>query len=166
VGRQETMDRLLERVSPDVEKGHCQRTVIEGLGGVGKTQMALEALYRVRDQGPQCSVFWVPAGDLTSLENAYHEIGQKLQVPGIEEDGADVKSLVKKAMSRERCSRWLLTVDNADDVRLLFGKAALCDYLPFNPQSSVSFSGPETTKPWRSLTFFRGTSLRLQIERH
>jgi hypothetical protein len=46
VGRQEMMDWLLERVSPDVEKGHCQWTAIEGLGGVGKTQMALEVAYR------------------------------------------------------------------------------------------------------------------------
>jgi hypothetical protein len=134
------MDRLLERVSPDVEKGHCRWTAIEGLGGVGKTQMALEAAYRVRDQDPQCSVFWVPAVDVTNFENAYREIGQKLQVSGIEEDGADVKSLVKKAMSHERCSRWLLIVDNADDVGLLFGTAALCDYLPFNPQGSVLFT--------------------------
>jgi hypothetical protein len=43
-------------------------------------------------------------------------------------------------MSHERCSRWLLIVDNTDDVGLLFGTAALCDYLPFNPQGSVLFT--------------------------
>jgi hypothetical protein len=96
------MDRLLERVPPNVDKDNCQRTAIKGLGGVGKTQMALEAGFRVRDQHQNCSVFWVPAVDITSFENAYREIGQKLQVPGIEDDGADIKSLVKNAMSQER----------------------------------------------------------------
>ena len=72
------MDRLLETVPPDVDKDSCQRTAIEGLGGVGKTQMALEAAFRVSDQDQNCSVFWVPAVDITSFENAYREIGQKL----------------------------------------------------------------------------------------
>ncbi|KAK5215165.1 hypothetical protein LTS03_011272 [Exophiala xenobiotica] len=140
VGRREMMDRLLDRVPPDVERDHCQRTTIEGLGGVGKTQMALETAYRVRDQYPNCSVFWVPAVDVTSFENAYREIGQKLQVAGIEEDGADIKSLVKNAMNQERCGSWLLIIDNADGVELLSGAAALCDYLPSSPRGSIMFT--------------------------
>jgi len=123
------MDRLLERVPPDVDKDSCQRTAIEGLGGVGKTQVALEAAFRVRDQHPHCSVFWAPAVDFTSFENAYQEIGQKLQVPGIEEDGADIKLLVKNAMSQESYGSWLLIIDNADDVELLFGTTALWDFV-------------------------------------
>jgi len=134
------MDRLLERVPPNVDKDNCQRTAIKGLGGVGKTQMALEAAFRVRDQHQNCSVFWVPAVDITSFENAYREIGQKLQLPGIQDDGADIKSLVKNAMSQESCGSWLLIIDNADDVELLFGTTALCDYLPSSPQGSILFT--------------------------
>jgi hypothetical protein len=69
------MDRLLEIVPPNVDRDSCQRTAIEGLGGVGKTQMALEAAFRICDQYLNCSVFWVPAVDITSFENAYREIG-------------------------------------------------------------------------------------------
>jgi tetratricopeptide (TPR) repeat protein len=134
------MDQLLERIPPDVERDYCQRTAIEGLGGVGKTQMALEAAYRVRERDPHCSVFWVPAVDVTSFENAYREIGQRLQVPGIEEHGVDVKSLVKNAMNQDSYGRWLLIVDNVDDMELFFGPAALCDYLPSSPQGSILFT--------------------------
>src|SRR5581483_3092175 len=119
----------------------CQRTVIEGLGGVGKTQIALEAAFRVRDQDRDCSVFWVPAIDATTFEKAYREIGQALGLGEIEDDEADVKSLVKAALSREDSRRWLLIVDNADDEELLFGNTkasnddttdSLEGYLPFN----------------------------------
>ncbi|KAF5531533.1 hypothetical protein FMEXI_12925 [Fusarium mexicanum] len=45
-------------------------TIFQGLGGVGKTQIALEAAYRLRDTDPFRSVFWVPAMDAMTFENA------------------------------------------------------------------------------------------------
>jgi hypothetical protein len=53
---------------------------IVGLGGVGKTQIALETAFRIRDKYPDCSVFWVPAINTTSFEAAYRDIGRKLQL--------------------------------------------------------------------------------------
>ena len=55
----------------------------------------------MRDQHQHCSVFWVPAADATSFENAYREIGGLLGVEGIDEDKADVKVLVKVALPRK-----------------------------------------------------------------
>ncbi len=37
VCRDSILQQLLERIPPDAEKDDCQRTAIEGLGGVGKT---------------------------------------------------------------------------------------------------------------------------------
>lgn len=118
----------------------CQRTAIVGLGGVGKTQIALEAAFRVRDQYPGCSIFWVPAVDATSFENAYREIGRQLGIKGIDEDKADVKTLVREALGRESSGHWLLIVDNADDPDLLFGDTALSDCLPFSLKGSILFT--------------------------
>ncbi|RYO81839.1 hypothetical protein DL763_008436 [Monosporascus cannonballus] len=52
VGRDSILEQLLERIPPSANRDDCQRTAIEGLGGVGKTQVALEAAYCVRDQHP------------------------------------------------------------------------------------------------------------------
>src|SRR2546421_12004189 len=36
----------------------CERVAITGLGGVGKTQIALEFVHQLRESQPDCSVFW------------------------------------------------------------------------------------------------------------
>ncbi|KAM5357330.1 hypothetical protein ACJZ2D_016378 [Fusarium nematophilum] len=140
VGREDILRLLLDRIPPSVNKNACQRTVIEGLGGVGKTQIALEAAYRLRHAHPLCSVFWVPAIDATTFENAYRYIGQVLGVAGIDEDKADVKALVKTALSDKDAGQWLLIVDNADDPKLMFGPVGLSDHLPSSMDGSILFT--------------------------
>ncbi|RFU73729.1 kinesin light chain [Trichoderma arundinaceum] len=141
VGRETYLSQLLERIRPESNEDDCQITAIEGLGGVGKTQIALEAAYLVYNEQSDCScsVFWVPAVDGTSFENAYRDIGKKMMVQGINEDKADVKQLVKDALSNSNDS-WLLIIDNADDTSLLFGINGLSDYLPFSRKGSIFFT--------------------------
>ncbi|ORY56847.1 uncharacterized protein BCR38DRAFT_490295 [Pseudomassariella vexata] len=83
-----------------------------------------------------CSVFWVPAVDAISFENAYREVGQALGVR-LEDDKADVKLLVKAALEYERIGSWLLVVDNADDLKLV---TELSKYLPSSRKGSVLFT--------------------------
>ncbi|KAK3345902.1 hypothetical protein B0T25DRAFT_265507 [Lasiosphaeria hispida] len=61
------MERLLAELPPDTSPKDCQRVVIVGLGGIGKTQIALEAMYCICDQDPDCNLFWVPAAKHRSL---------------------------------------------------------------------------------------------------
>ncbi|KAK0717692.1 hypothetical protein B0T26DRAFT_854799, partial [Lasiosphaeria miniovina] len=139
VGRHSILEQLLQRIPPNTNKDNCQRTIIEGLGGVGKTQVALEAAYRVCRDHTDCSIFWVPAVDTISFENAYRNIGQKLGIRGIDDDDADSKSLVKRALG-ESSDSWLLIVDNADDIELVFGSRespGFTKYLPFSRNGSI-----------------------------
>ncbi|KAI3343673.1 hypothetical protein F4824DRAFT_440720 [Ustulina deusta] len=140
VGRDAILEQLLERVPPSANKDDCQHTAVEGLGGIGKTQIALEAAYRVRKEHSNCSVFWVPAVDLTSFENAYREIGQLLRLPGINDEKVDVKTLVKTGLSHRNAGSWLLIIDNADDLDMLFTSANLASYLPFSRKGSILFT--------------------------
>ncbi|KZL87964.1 kinesin light chain [Colletotrichum incanum] len=140
VGRDAILTQLLERISPSAYKDTCQRTAIVGLGGIGKTQVAIEAAYRVRDAHSDCSVFWVPAVDTVMFENAYREIGQTLKIQGIDDDQADVKGLVKASLERDDVGSWLLIVDNADDMELLYANPKLTTYLPFSRKGSILFT--------------------------
>jgi hypothetical protein len=91
------------------------------------------------------SVFWVRASDATSFDNAYREIGRQLKIPGLEDDKADVKRLVKTRLSQESTGKWLMIVDNADDFEIFyrdkdsnFGR--LSNFLPFNTLSAIVFT--------------------------
>ncbi|RDW62196.1 hypothetical protein BP6252_11629 [Coleophoma cylindrospora] len=142
VGRERILQQLVERVPPNANECDCQRTAIEGLGGVGKTQIALQIVYKLRDAHPDCSVFWVPAVNMITFENAYRDIGRALETPGIEDDKADIKTLVKTALEKTSSS-WVLVIDNADDPDLLFGDTDgphVCDFLPFSLKGSILFT--------------------------
>lgn len=122
---------------------------VHGLGGVGKTQVALEFAYRTKVRNPMCSVFWIPATNPSTFEQAYLHVGQKLKVPGIDANGADVKQMVKDALSHDKdIGPWLMIVDNADDYNVIFRQPttdairgpALIDYIPFSLDGSVLFT--------------------------
>uniref|UniRef100_L7JCA8 Kinesin light chain n=1 Tax=Pyricularia oryzae (strain P131) TaxID=1143193 RepID=L7JCA8_PYRO1 len=139
VGREEVLGRLLKRLPPIAHPDACQRTVIHGLGGIGKTQVAIEAAYRVRDAYPKCSVFWVPAVNMTMFDNGYRRVGRALEIQGIEDDDADVKALVNAALSRNDAKPWLLIIDNIDDLQLLTD-GRLTPHLPFSRKGSILFT--------------------------
>jgi tetratricopeptide (TPR) repeat protein len=137
VDRTDILDQLIKKIDPATNDLACHMTVIEGMGGIGKTQLALEAAFRIHERSHNCSVFWVPAVDKITIDNAYRSIGQALQIPTINDDKANVKTLVKDALTTRDNGYWLLIVDNADDRELLFGEDDLRDYIPSHPRGSV-----------------------------
>ncbi|KAL1978563.1 hypothetical protein VTN31DRAFT_1422 [Thermomyces dupontii] len=140
VGRESILEELLASVPPSVDVDRCQRTAIVGLGGVGKTQIALELAFRVREKHSDCSVFWVPAIDAVSFRNAYRNVGQLLNIDGINDDEAEIETLVKGALSNETTGSWLLIVDNLDSLDNFPGSTNLVHHLPSSRQGSVLFT--------------------------
>jgi nucleoside phosphorylase len=121
----------------DLEKmifseGTSNTAAITGLGGVGKTQVALELAYQVRDKYPQCSVFWISSTSPESIEQAYVKMNEQL---GIQDTtSADVKDRVKAHLSQDNIGQWLLIYDNADDMDMWMAGSnaspALKSFLP------------------------------------
>jgi tetratricopeptide (TPR) repeat protein len=119
---------------------------IFGLGGCGKSALALEFAYRTLARQAML-VFWVPAISQESFDLAYREIGIRLRIPGITDDNADFRSLVKETLSSESAGDWLIIVDNADDPGVLLDattsdptSARLSDCLPHSKRGTILFT--------------------------
>jgi tetratricopeptide (TPR) repeat protein len=132
VGRHAQLDQI-ERAL--FTKNQQPKTAITGLGGMGKTQIALELAYRTRDTYPDCSVLWVPATNAEGLHQAFTEIGQQLKVPGLEEHQADARKLVQQHLGQENAGRWLLIIDNIDDMAIWNSELKGC--LPNSQQGCI-----------------------------
>jgi hypothetical protein len=85
------------------------------LGGSGETQIALNYAYRRCDTDKECCVFWVHADSEATFSADYKTIGQKLGVND-QLKGSRFLDAVRAAI--EAKPRWLMVIDNADDLRL------------------------------------------------
>lgn len=97
-----------------------QAQAIKGPGGIGKTQIAVEYAYRARDLGYYTHILWINAATSETLLTSVLALAQLLpsvSARGETEQGKLV-ALVKGWL--EECEqRWLLIMDNADDLSLL-----------------------------------------------
>ncbi|KAL7942253.1 hypothetical protein V8C42DRAFT_360339 [Trichoderma barbatum] len=135
VGRKKILKQLMARVFPSAMSQECELTSLEGVDGIGKTEVAIELAYFARDEFPDCSVFWVSGHTKYSVLESFREIGTKLNVEGLSERAA-VIPLVKDAISQQK-SRWLLIIDDVSALEQLYGDTPATKYLPFGHQGSI-----------------------------
>ncbi|KAK0638483.1 acyl transferase/acyl hydrolase/lysophospholipase [Cercophora newfieldiana] len=122
VGRGEVL-RTVQRML--FEDGDCGKAAIVGLGGMGKTQIALQLAYWTKEKHPEYSIFWVPILSNATFDQAYTEIAKRLPLSKPEDGDEDSKKSstrqsVLEYLSSEESGPWLLIVDNADDNDLYF----------------------------------------------
>ncbi|KAJ5415855.1 hypothetical protein N7465_004550 [Penicillium sp. CMV-2018d] len=123
-GREFTLDQLKKKLFLQADTG---KLALFGLGGIGKTQVALQLARWVQAHIPDCSIFWVPALSLESFEQACSQIAKELQIHQ-NADGESAMELVRRQLSSDKAGKWLFIVDNADDIDLLFDQ--LDQYFP------------------------------------
>ncbi|KAL8741826.1 MAG: hypothetical protein Q9190_005609 [Brigantiaea leucoxantha] len=130
IGRTEKLKELEEKL---IISGHCSKLALVGLGGVGKTQVALELAYTVKEHWPAYSIFWVPAVSAESFEQAYRDIATRCSI-ALDPKREDPKASIQQYLNSDAAGKWLLIVDNADDEEILFGESSdsrsVTDYLP------------------------------------
>ena len=140
VGRSRVLEELTQKLLVNKD---CQKVALVGLGGIGKTQVALEFAYTVKASWPEYSIFWIAALSMESMEQACADIVRIQGIPQSREDKEDIKELVRQYLSDEAAGKWLLIVDNADDMELLFGtgqSSGIADYLPQNEKGLILFT--------------------------
>ncbi len=112
IGRADELDRLDAILTQDRRAAVTQvgRAAVQGMGGVGKTTLAVE--YANRFRGLYDGVWWCPAETRAGLMTSLAALATKLEAASPEE--ADVEKAAQAALRRlaEQGDIWLLVYDN------------------------------------------------------
>lgn len=92
---------------------------LQGLGGVGKTQLAIEYAYRYASEYDV--VWWIPADQPVLVRSALAALAPRLGLPGIAPERVEdaVRAVLDALRRGEPYARWLLIFDNADQPEVI-----------------------------------------------
>lgn len=118
-GREEDLHRLRTQLR---ERGRAVvlPVTLQGLGGVGKTQVALEYVHRFKTDYD--IVWWIDCGQPQFIDAALADLGHEIEkkfepIAPVGATPREMAGLVLEALRREHpAGRWLLVYDNAEDV--------------------------------------------------
>jgi hypothetical protein len=108
-GRDELLEDLHARLQAESAAAVVPTGALHGLGGVGKTQLALEFAHRFASDYD--IAWWIPAELSTSATAALAALAGRLGVAQVADQSEMVARLFDRLRSRDR---WLLVYDNAE----------------------------------------------------
>ncbi|KAI3336292.1 kinesin light chain [Xylariaceae sp. AK1471] len=145
VAREQELAEMQETLRTD---GSRRVVVLHGLGGIGKTQLAIAYAKRFRDN--YSAVFWLNIEDENTLKQSFVNMAKQIRREhpsairssvGTGENLDEVIDAVKEWLSLPNNTRWLLIYDNYDNPKLsdTTDPAAIdiLKYLPEAYQGSV-----------------------------
>jgi tetratricopeptide (TPR) repeat protein len=115
-GREQLLAQLHENLTQAGAAALTQAQAISGLGGIGKTQTAVEYAYRYREEYQ--AVLWVTAATQNTLTIDFVTLAAALDLPQKNEQDQNIIVAAVKRWFEEHVN-WLLILDNADDLQVV-----------------------------------------------
>ncbi|MFF7754315.1 tetratricopeptide repeat protein [Streptomyces sp. NPDC007971] len=119
-GRDILLAELVDQLTDDHRDGRVH--VLHGMGGAGKSALALEIAYLARQTGSR--IWWVRATDGEALVSGLRTVAVQAGVIEEELGTHDLGDALWAVLNRS-AEPWLLVVDGADNTALLDGSGAL-----------------------------------------
>lgn len=112
VGREAWLAALRHTLTEDDRAGVV---AIQGLFGIGKTQLALEYAHRYSDEYDL--VWWVPCDDTESAHGSMADLAARLGLADVSQapEDSDYTELFDVLRRGQRYTRWLVIFDNANE---------------------------------------------------
>ncbi|HEU5199220.1 MAG TPA: FxSxx-COOH system tetratricopeptide repeat protein [Ktedonobacterales bacterium] len=115
-GREHILHHLHESLATRKEAALVPASALHGLGGIGKTQTALEYAYRYAQH--YAAIFWIEAETSEGISASFLRIAEQLGLTGAQEaDHAQIVAAVQRWLASHR--DWLLIWDNVEDLEIL-----------------------------------------------
>ncbi|KAH7309524.1 P-loop containing nucleoside triphosphate hydrolase protein, partial [Stachybotrys elegans] len=142
VGRSKILQQLKDNLGHTQEtSGTSQpRVSVFGLGGIGKTQIVLAYVYWLQEMYPSIAILWVHASNAERFRQSFKAIAEEYQIPGHDDAKVDTLAIVKAWLEKRDGRRWLMVVDNADDMQLFFPPPTRSTLSTAEPNDGKSFS--------------------------
>ena len=116
LGRDDILEQLRQMLCVSRPETYNHRVALYGMGGVGKTQCAMEYMFRYKPE--YCSVFWISAATQADFQTGFQKIAERTNCIADDEKDADaVARAVLYWLSKQ--SSWLLVIDNLDDISVV-----------------------------------------------
>ncbi|KAI1334196.1 P-loop containing nucleoside triphosphate hydrolase protein [Xylariaceae sp. FL0016] len=123
VSREEELAKIRRALNSD---GSRRIVTLHGLGGIGKTQIAVAYAKRYRNE--YSAIFWLNIKDEASIQQSFtkvarqilqqHPNASRLSTLDLQQNHEEVVEAVKAWLSLPGNTRWLLVYDNYDNPRL------------------------------------------------
>ncbi len=113
-GRETELDKIATQLK-STENG-CAESAICGLGGVGKTSLAVECLWRQKEKGEYPGgIFWISGENNDLFQRSLRDMARHIGT--LEEEFSDSLSRTLDWLGR-REKMWCLVVDNLDELKM------------------------------------------------
>ena len=117
-GRETILKDIDNSIGKAASREGLRSLALYGLGGVGKTQIALAYAHQVKDSFE--AVLWVNSETDLALSASISQIARELELPGITAQSADNENRVLVlSWLQSTTAAWLLVFDNAEEPSLL-----------------------------------------------
>ncbi|KAK4059589.1 hypothetical protein Trihar35433_10636 [Trichoderma harzianum] len=160
IARKEELTEMQEALQPTVRPHRRRAVVLHGLGGIGKTQLALE--YAQRHNEHYSTRIWLEARNETTINQGFTRLAERIlekeQVTYIRialesQDQSSIVKTVKRWLDEPANESWLVIYDNYDHHDLSSAHVEDEDFLDIPSQYTPSMNPRGQGKEVRSQSY-------------